>query len=827
MKFREFIAENTEKHAVMAFGRMNPPTTGHEVLVHKVKSVAKQVGGSHHIVLSHSQDAAKNPLTAAQKVKHAKRFFPDTNISLATKEEPNFLTQAAKLHKQGVTHLHMVAGSDRVAEYHKLLHKYNGTHEGALFNFKKITLHNAGARDPDAEGTSGMSASKMRSHATSNNFDDFKQGIPKHVPEHHAKELFRDVRKGMQIKEESEPRIPKKEGQPDKSDKHSDLYTDEDPKGTIQGLKFATTEDAEESVRKIKSSGRPHAHKIQAAIAMEQRAKVMGKASAAAVYRSFINSMKEKTKDVNEEFEILLEGVHDQGIFKVIFLAGGPGSGKDYVMNNTLDGQGLTEINSDKALEFLMDKEGLNKTMPADETEKRNLVRGRAKNITELRQQLALLGRNGLIINGTGDDVVKTKKIKDQLEKLGYESSMLLVNTRDDISAQRNIERGQRGGRAVPEPIRKEKWDNVQYARTEYAKMFGANYSEFDNSEDLRQADPETVKAKKDELLSLFNKFREFVATPPQTQESQFWTANELDKKDSLPIPKGGAEQLPPSNDETSSEASRLGLQYYGFGRYGKNGKVTHRSVHGQLVMVNKEVAQQPKIPISSSSGTKPTPVKEATEDLKKDKMLKDSNGKLRIFMLRTSAAKEAHQKNGTILKYKNGYIVKLNEETENDNISKKSIYNEDTNGINTAFTETIGSGTSSSSSIGTSGTGRTIAEHRASGSFTRTSADTSTETDTRTEETTRSKLTLAEIRTRQKEKIIESIDKGIEPGLSMAASGENLGRSGLTRTKLLKKPLEELTGDETGASIGDQKEGELKRVGINLNTFKSKKFVG
>ena len=733
MKFREFITENKEKHAVMAFGRMNPPTTGHEVLVHKVKSVANQVGGSHHIVLSHSQDAAKNPLTSAQKVKHAKRFFPDTNISVATKEEPNFLTQAAKLHKQGVTHLHMVAGSDRVAEYHKLLHKYNGTHEGALFNFKKITLHNAGARDPDAEGTSGMSASKMRSHANTNSFDDFKQGIPKHVPEHHAKELFRDVRKGMNIKE---------------------------------------------------------------------------------------------SVDLNEEFEMLSEGVHDQGIFKAIFLAGGPGSGKDYVMNNTLDGQGLTEINSDKALEFLMDKEGLDKMMPVGETEKRNLVRGRAKNITELRQQLALLGRNGLIINGTGDDVTKTKNIKDQLEKLGYETSMLLVNTRDDISAQRNLERGQRGGRAVPEPIRKEKWDNVQYARTEYAQMFGANYSEFDNSEDLREADPETVKAKKAELLSLFNKFKEFVAAPPQSQEAQFWTANELDKKDSLPVPKDGAEQLPASNDETASEASKLGLQYYGFGRYGKNGKVTHRSVHGQLVMINKESPQQPKIPISSSSGTKPTPVKEATEDLKKDKLLKDSNGKLRIFMLRTSAAKEAHQKNGTILKYKNGYIVKLNEETENVNISEKSIYTEDTNGINTAFTETIGSGTSSSSSIGTSGTGRTIAEHRASGSFTRTSADTSTETDTRAEETTRSKLTLSEIRTRQKEKVIESINNG-ESGLSMAASGENLGRGGLTRTKLLKKPLEELTGDETGASIGDQKEGELKRVGINLNTFKSKKFVG
>ena len=88
-------------------------------------------------------------------------------------------------------------------------------------------------------------------------------------------------------------RIPRKPGQPAKSDKHSDLYTDEDPKGTIHGLKFATPEDAKASVSKIKSSGRSHAHKMQAAIAMEQRAKVMGKTSAAAVYRSFINSIKE------------------------------------------------------------------------------------------------------------------------------------------------------------------------------------------------------------------------------------------------------------------------------------------------------------------------------------------------------------------------------------------------------------------------------------------------------------------------------------------------------------------------------------------------------
>lgn len=97
------------------------------------------------------------------------------------------------------------------------------------------------------------------------------------------------------------PRIPRKPGQPAKSDKHSDLYTDEDPKGTIHGLKFATPDDAKASVSKIKSSGSSHAHKIQAAIAMEQRARVMGKASAAAVYRSFIDSMKEKTKKMHED----------------------------------------------------------------------------------------------------------------------------------------------------------------------------------------------------------------------------------------------------------------------------------------------------------------------------------------------------------------------------------------------------------------------------------------------------------------------------------------------------------------------------------------------
>ena len=99
------------------------------------------------------------------------------------------------------------------------------------------------------------------------------------------------------------PRIPRKKGQPAGSDKHSDLYTDENPKGTIHGLKFATVKDAEASVKKIEGSGKSHAHKVQAAVAMEQRAKEMGKTAEAAVYRRYIEKMKKITKKKNEETE--------------------------------------------------------------------------------------------------------------------------------------------------------------------------------------------------------------------------------------------------------------------------------------------------------------------------------------------------------------------------------------------------------------------------------------------------------------------------------------------------------------------------------------------
>ena len=108
---------------------------------------------------------------------------------------------------------------------------------------------------------------------------------------------------GGGMSEESNPRIPRKKGQPANSKKHSDLYTDENPKGTIHGLGFKDVASAKASVSKIRNSSRSHAHKIQAAVAMEQRAKEMGKSSEAAVYRKYINSMKKKTKEKNESYD--------------------------------------------------------------------------------------------------------------------------------------------------------------------------------------------------------------------------------------------------------------------------------------------------------------------------------------------------------------------------------------------------------------------------------------------------------------------------------------------------------------------------------------------
>jgi hypothetical protein len=188
-----------EVHHTMAFGRMNPPTAGHEKLVQHMHDTAKKFGGDHTLVLSGSHDTkdGKNPLSPEQKLKHAKNAFPGTNVVVADKDKPTLLHQASELHKQGVTHLHFAGGSDR-APMAELLKKYNGV-KGAHghYDFKHISFENAGHRDEKAKGVAGVSGTKLRELASSGKKEEFHSHLSSQMKPEHKDELYNDLRKAM------------------------------------------------------------------------------------------------------------------------------------------------------------------------------------------------------------------------------------------------------------------------------------------------------------------------------------------------------------------------------------------------------------------------------------------------------------------------------------------------------------------------------------------------------------------------------------------------------------------------------------------------------
>ena len=189
-----------EKHMVFAFGRMNPPTAGHSKVVDHVVKTAETHGADHKVIVSHSQDKNKNPLHSDHKVDYLKHAHPDVNVEASTKEHPHFMAHLAKLHKDGYTHATMVAGSDRVEEFQKLADKYNGPN--GQYHFKHLKVVSAGHRDPDAEGTTGVSGTKMRAHAGDNDYESFKKGLHPNASDEHAKKLFHATRGGMGLQNE-------------------------------------------------------------------------------------------------------------------------------------------------------------------------------------------------------------------------------------------------------------------------------------------------------------------------------------------------------------------------------------------------------------------------------------------------------------------------------------------------------------------------------------------------------------------------------------------------------------------------------------------------
>ena len=215
-------------------------------------------------------------------------------------------------------------------------------------------------------------------------------------------------------------------------------------------------------------------------------------------------------------FTDLQEGVYDPNIFKAFFLAGGPGSGKSFVVRRTTGGLGMKIVNSDAAFERLLDKEGLDKKMPASEKAPRDIVRDRAKELTRKRKENYLEGRLGLILDGTGKDYEKTVRAATKLKQIGYEVHMIFVNTSLEVALERN----QKRARTVTESIVIKSWNNVQRNLGKFSQYFRRNFIVVDNND-----------ATEDVLTDVFKQIKILANKKVTNPIAQMWIRSELEKK--------------------------------------------------------------------------------------------------------------------------------------------------------------------------------------------------------------------------------------------------------------------------------------------------------
>ena len=213
-------------------------------------------------------------------------------------------------------------------------------------------------------------------------------------------------------------------------------------------------------------------------------------------------------------FQQLLEGIYDPNIFKAVFLAGGPGSGKSYVVSKVVSGMGLKVINSDEPFERYLVKAGLSMKMPDEEQSERDIERKRAKKVTSARKGHAIDGRLGIIIDGTGKDYDKMIRQASQLQELGYETSMVFVNTTLETALERNRKRA----RSVPPNIAKQGWNDVQKNLSRFQRYFGKRFFVADNNTG-------------DDLTPITKAVRRAIIKKVDNPIASAWIAGELKKK--------------------------------------------------------------------------------------------------------------------------------------------------------------------------------------------------------------------------------------------------------------------------------------------------------
>ena len=218
-------------------------------------------------------------------------------------------------------------------------------------------------------------------------------------------------------------------------------------------------------------------------------------------------------------FHQIQEGVYDPNIFNAIFLAGGPGSGKSYVVRKTTGGLGMKIVNSDEIYEKDLEKAGLDIGNPDDIfSDGGQEIRLRSKAKTKARQGLWVDGRLGVIIDGTGKDVAKIGRQKALLDQIGYETMMIFVNTSLETAQIRNKERK----RTLPEKSVEQMWNNVQKNIGSFQSLFGSrNFIIVDNN-----------NAGEDIFNKVFKRIRGLVVKKPTKRQAKQWIANELKKKD-------------------------------------------------------------------------------------------------------------------------------------------------------------------------------------------------------------------------------------------------------------------------------------------------------
>ena len=215
-------------------------------------------------------------------------------------------------------------------------------------------------------------------------------------------------------------------------------------------------------------------------------------------------------------FNELQEGVYDPNILKAFFLAGGPGSGKSYVVKRTTGGLGMKILNSDDHFERLLKQAGLDSKMPPEEKQPRDVARDRAKEITKRQRDNYVDGRLGLIIDGTGKNYDKIAYQARELEGLGYDTHMIFVNTSLDVALQRNKERD----RSVPEPIAVISWNAVQRNIGKFSNFFKGNFIIVDNNN------------KDDDMMQeVFKRVRALAKKKVRNQRGLQWIRGELEKR--------------------------------------------------------------------------------------------------------------------------------------------------------------------------------------------------------------------------------------------------------------------------------------------------------